>query len=143
MARRTRTVDQIVDDLTDTIDPTTWAGIDSARIRAGGSWSDMRTLRIRQADDVLEDKDFTVLEVTVKRGEVYGVRILQRGVYAYAAQSGPFLLWELEDFVRWFSEDIHIYDDDGRQGFKQVWIKNKWVGAQAGLVEIHDAFLAR
>ncbi len=136
--RRGRTAGEIVDDLTDVVDPSTWAAIDSARIRTGGSWSDVKSIRVRQADDVLDDKDFTVIEVTVKRGEVYGVRVLQRGVYSYVLQRGPFLFWGLEDFVLWFSDEMHL--GEGVQHLKQVWVRGQWAGTQASLAELHEVF---
>lgn len=134
----TRRIDALVDGLTEVVDPSVWAGIDSARIRAGGSWTDVKTIRVRQADNVLEDKDFTVIEVTVKYGEVVGIRVLQLGVYSHVLQRGPFLFWTLDLFTLWLAEETH--DVEGRVGYKQIWVKNKWAGVQESLHEAQKVF---
>lgn len=48
------------------------------------------------------------------------------------------MFWGLEDFVLWFSEEMH--DVEGRHGFKQVWVRGEWAGTQASLAEIHEVF---
>lgn len=117
--------------------PALWEDIDSARQRTGGSWEGVKTIRVRQADSVLDETDFTVLEVTVKNGEVWGVRILQRGVYASVTNRGPFLFWPFDMFVQWFSEEREEQDV---KFFKQLWHKNKWVGHQTALAELIEVF---
>lgn len=120
------------------VSPEMWAEIDAARQRTEGSWSGVKTIRVRQADNVMEEQHFTIFEITVKSSEVWGVRLLQRGSYAYSAKTGPFLFWTVEDFIQWFSheenpaEDVHTY--------KQLWHKGAWVGHQTALVQLMETF---
>lgn len=115
-----------------------WEAIDSARIRAGGSWSDMKMLRVRRCDNVLEESDFTVLEIGIREGEIYTIRCRQRGSYAHITNAGPFLFWKFDAFVQWFQHEEH--PDPEISVFNQVWARGKWVGHQAGLTEIMEAF---
>lgn len=115
-----------------------WEELDAARRRTGGAWTDVKTIRVKVTDNVLEPEDNTIIEVNVLRGQVVGVRLLQRGVYPHALQSGPFLLWGGEEMLLWFCEESE--PAEGVHVFRQVWVKNKWAGTHAGIDFLMEAF---
>ena len=121
--------------------PHLWSQMDAQRRKAGGWWKDMNTLRIRLGDTVLDQSNFTVIEVSVRLGEVQGVRVLQKGVHGVRLSRGPFLLWDQTQFVQWLSAE------EPQQGLAtlttEVWqAPDQWLGLQQGLFEVLRAFIA-
>jgi hypothetical protein len=136
MRRNERLLDDMFENRV--VSPAEWESIDAARLRTGGSWTDVKTIRIRQADNVLDDKDFTVLEVNIVNGYVWGVRLLQRGVYPHVLARGPFLMWDMEAFMLWFLDESQ--PSEGVELYKQVWVKGAWAKAQTSISEITNVF---
>lgn len=129
----------LIDDLLDgPVSPENWEAMDAARIRAGGSWSDMKMIRVRFADDVLEDSDFTILELGIRKGHIVYIKMLQMGVYSYMVKDGPFLLWTQDEFLPWFLQESP--QDAHPRGFRQLFHRGKWVGNQAALTDLNNAF---
>lgn len=111
--------------------------MDAQRKKVGGWWKNMNTLRVRLADTVLEDTDFTILEVSIRDGHVQGVRVLQEGMHGVRLKRGPFLLWDQAEFVKWFSAE----DPEESKATTEVWSPpDKWLGLQQGLFEVLRAF---
>lgn len=119
--------------------PDLWPEMDAQRQKAGGWWKGMHTLRVRLADTVLNDTDFTIIEVSVRDGFVQGVRVLQEGVHGRRLRRGPFLLWDQAQVVQWFSAE----DAEESKATTEVWSPpDKWLGLQQGLFEVLRAFTA-
>jgi hypothetical protein len=130
--------------ITQWADPKFWNVLDTARRKKTGRksikawWRSVKTIRVRLADNVMEESHFTIIEVMVKEGEVLGVHVLQRGIYAHGMSTGPFLFWKFDDFAQWFSHEGHPADDV--ETFRQLWHKDAWVGHQTALAELIEVF---
>lgn len=117
--------------------PDLWLEMDAQRKKTGGWWKDMRTLRVRLADTVLEHTDFTVIEVSIRTGQVQGIRVLQEGMHSVRLKQGPFLMWSQAEFVKWFSAE----DTEAKPALTiEVWAPDHWLGLQQGLFEVLRAF---
>lgn len=117
--------------------PELWESMDEQRRKTGGWWAGVISLRIRFADSVLNEDDFTVVEVNVREQCVQGVRILHRGLHASQLRHGPFLLWEHQAFMEWLTKEE---EQLGVKLYKEIFVKNAWAGTQAGLFEVFRAF---
>lgn len=129
--------------------PHLWAEMDKVRQQTGGWWENMKTLRVRLSDSVLEEDDFTEIEINIKFGHIQGIRLLNTGVHSTRLRRGPHLMWAEKEMVDWFTEE-ESSEEEHPVLCKEVWVgyrspqtteySRTWVGVQLGLFEVLRAF---
>jgi len=118
--------------------PDLWDEMDAQRRKTGGWWKNMHSLRVRLGVNVLDT--FTVLELNIRDGSVYGVRILERGPLVADLRRGPHLTWDLPTFLTWFMDAEETMESGQVGRTAEVWSRNEWLSLQAGIYEITRVF---
>lgn len=92
-------------------------------------------LRARMSDNVLNDGDFTVVELTLHGGRVVEQRLVQQGAYTVEL-SGR----DLEELARWTQHDDtgnhpeNFHEIDDGSGFRSFWTaaELRWAARREG-----------
>lgn len=124
------------------IDSTTWEAIDQKRKYTKGWWFNMNTIRVRYADHDIDEPAYMTVEINVKGGLIFGVRIIVDGIYLTKLTLGPHITWGVQQFMDWFCAE----QADGEPhlelfigGASQMWC-GPHNGLQAALDRALSAF---